>query len=99
MFLGSILNPCNLFGRLLESAPLRWIGRISYSLYLWQQLFFTGHFLNQYPLGPLNRFPLQLIATFLCAIASYRFIEQPMIALGHRLASTTRQPAPSKLVL
>jgi len=86
MVLGSILNPTNLFGRLLESPPLRWIGRISYSLYLWQQLFFTGHFLNQYPLGAFNRFPLQILATFMCAILSYRYIERPMIALGHRLA-------------
>ena len=27
---------------LLTSAPMRFVGRISYSLYLWQQLFFTG---------------------------------------------------------
>jgi peptidoglycan/LPS O-acetylase OafA/YrhL len=43
MVLGAVLNPQNPMGRILEWAPLRYIGRISYSLYLWQQLFFVHH--------------------------------------------------------
>ncbi len=84
--LGSVLNPHGPLGKLLESAPFRFVGKISYSLYLWQQLFFTGHFFGQYPLGLLNHFPLQLAATFLCAWASYHWLEKPLIRLGHRFA-------------
>jgi peptidoglycan/LPS O-acetylase OafA/YrhL len=32
------LTPTSLVGRLLELAPMRWVGRLSYSLYLWQQI-------------------------------------------------------------
>jgi len=48
--LGSVLNPANIFGRFLEWSVLRYIGRISYSLYLWQELFFTGHFFWKAPI-------------------------------------------------
>jgi peptidoglycan/LPS O-acetylase OafA/YrhL len=36
---GTVLNPEWRISRILEQPPLRWVGRISYSLYLWQQLF------------------------------------------------------------
>jgi len=84
--LGSVLNPTNLFGRALEWSWLRFIGRISYSLYLWQQLFFTGHFAPGGTLGPWQRWPLNLALTFACALASYYILERPMARLGHRWA-------------
>lgn len=34
------LHPSSLSCRILEAAPLRYIGRLSYGLYLWQELFF-----------------------------------------------------------
>jgi len=36
----TVTDPGSLLGRFLELAPLRFIGRLSYSLYLWQQLYF-----------------------------------------------------------
>jgi peptidoglycan/LPS O-acetylase OafA/YrhL len=85
--LGSVLNPENIFGRLLESSVLRYIGRVSYSLYLWQQLFFTDHFVgSQHPLGWLQSWPLRLVLTFAIAVVSYHFLERPLMALGHTLA-------------
>ena len=30
-------------GRILEAQPLKWIGRLSYSIYIWQQLFLVMH--------------------------------------------------------
>ena len=86
--LGSVLNPGNILGRLLEWSVLRYIGRISYSLYLWQQLFFTGHFLGAlwHPLGWLQSWPLRLVITFALAMLSYHLLECPMTRLGRRLA-------------
>jgi peptidoglycan/LPS O-acetylase OafA/YrhL len=35
----TVIQPGNSLGRVLEWQPLRWIGTISYSLYLWQEIF------------------------------------------------------------
>jgi peptidoglycan/LPS O-acetylase OafA/YrhL len=79
IMLGSILA-CTTgpIGRFLELAPLRYIGKLSYSLYIWQQLFLGGP-------GLKLTLPLALCAAFACAYLSYRFIEQPSIRLGKQL--------------
>jgi peptidoglycan/LPS O-acetylase OafA/YrhL len=70
-------------------APLRWgavqwLGRCSYSIYLWQQVF-TG--LDAYYLrANLATLPWSLAGIFLCAAVSYHFIERPSMRLGHRLS-------------
>ncbi len=86
--LGSVLNPANIFGRLLEWNVLRYIGRISYSLYLWQELFFTDHGFSEgnRPLGWLQTWPLRLVLTFGLASISYHLLECPLIRLGYKLA-------------
>jgi peptidoglycan/LPS O-acetylase OafA/YrhL len=93
MVLGTVLKPASLLTRLLEWTPLRWIGRISYSLYLWQQLFFTQRFYLWRPLGRLEAWPLNLCLTFLAATLSYYALERPLIRVGHRLtARASRAP-------
>jgi len=82
--IGSMLHPETIPGQILESAPLRYIGRLSYSLYLWQMLFFTGHIYQHTPLGAFQRWPLNLISTVGCALFSYYLIERPTIRMGHR---------------
>jgi peptidoglycan/LPS O-acetylase OafA/YrhL len=89
LILSTVLHPKTLQGRILESKPLRWIGWISYSLYLWQQLFFGVNFVGSPPgLAPLRKPPINLIALLVCATFSYYVIEKPFIRLGHKLAST-----------
>ncbi len=39
LILSTVIQPDSLLGRVLEWKPLRWIGTISYGLYLWQELF------------------------------------------------------------
>ncbi len=87
---GTTLNPDTPIGRLLEAAPLRWIGRISYSLYLWQEVFLvpTG---ERGQLGLTQSLPFNIACTFAVAAASYYLIERPMIKLGHRLAPPTTE--------
>jgi peptidoglycan/LPS O-acetylase OafA/YrhL len=84
-------------GRILESSVLRWVGRISYSLYLWQQVFFAWDAERAPALGVLQTWPLNLACALLLAAASHYFLEKPVIALGRRLVSR-RKPQPSAVV-
>jgi peptidoglycan/LPS O-acetylase OafA/YrhL len=81
---GTVLHPTGVIGRALENRALQWIGRLSYSLYLWQQLFLVPG--ARYPLSLLQRFPINLAFLFLMAVLSYEFIERPLIRLGHSFA-------------
>ncbi len=58
--------------RVLSIAPVTWLGRISYSLYLWQQPFLTPG-LNHTMSG---RFPFNLISAVVVATLSYYLIER-----------------------
>ena len=73
----------------LESAPMKWIGRLSYSLYLWQQLFTVPQAGSS--MAIVQQFPLNTLMIFLCAWISYSFVERPFIRLGHRLAPPPTQ--------
>jgi peptidoglycan/LPS O-acetylase OafA/YrhL len=86
LLVGTACRPRALPGRILEWGPLRWIGRLSYSLYLWQQLFLVGSSTAR-PLGFLKEFPLDWLACFPCALASYYLIERPAIAWGRRISA------------
>jgi len=66
-------------GRVLNSRPLVFIGVISYSLYLWQQLFF-----NRYSTLAINQFPANLVLAGIAALASYYLIELPCLKLRQR---------------
>jgi peptidoglycan/LPS O-acetylase OafA/YrhL len=68
----------------LNSRSLVWIGTISYSLYVWQQIFLL-HPEGTHPLGMLGDFPYNLICSFVAAYGSYRFIEKPMAKFAKRL--------------
>lgn len=87
ILVGTVLRPQSRVGRLLESPPMRWTGRISYSLYLWQQLFLVGNEVHApLPFGLLQNLPLNVVAVFVCATFSYYVVERRMIRLGHALS-------------
>ena len=85
IILGSTLNSEGVFGRFLEWAPLRYVGRISYSLYLWQQLFFTHHLEPNSPTGQGGA-AKRILFVAICATGSYYLIEKPFAKLSRRLA-------------
>ena len=89
LILTTIFNPNSAVGRLLESAPLRWIGRLSYSLYIWQQLFLCTRFPVSPPLGHMEMFPWNAPCLLACACISYYVIERPAIRLGHTLTRSS----------
>ena len=64
--------------QILNWAPVAWLGRISYSLYLWQQLFCSN---ARFHLG----YSLVLPA-LACACLSYYGVERPMLRLRDKRA-------------
>jgi len=81
---GTVYQPRTQVATFLESRPMKWLGRLSYSLYLWQQLFLVPAIGSK--ISVLQRFPVNIAMIFLMAWLSYRFVERPLIRLGHRLA-------------
>jgi peptidoglycan/LPS O-acetylase OafA/YrhL len=67
-------------GRILNSRPVGFLGRMSYSVYLWQQLF-----LNRHSSSVVTSFPLNLVLVTVTSLASYYLIEGPSLELRHRL--------------
>lgn len=60
--------------RLLNLPAIRFIGHLSYSLYIWQQLFLSrSHWIFD--------FPQNILFTFLAALASYYLVEKPFLKL------------------
>lgn len=68
----------NILGRLLESRFLVWVGSVSYSVYVWQQIFIM-------PPWNLAARILMYALMPVFALASYYLIEKPCTRLGHKL--------------
>jgi peptidoglycan/LPS O-acetylase OafA/YrhL len=75
-------NPGTVVSRLISSKPLTSLGKVSYSLYLWQQVFF----------GPatslIHGLPFTYIFLPLSVYCSYRFLEVPSLRLKAVLTSS-----------
>jgi peptidoglycan/LPS O-acetylase OafA/YrhL len=86
----TVAKPSSWLGRLLETGVARWWGRLSYSVYIWQQLFLHPYELPS-TLGFAQRLPWNLVLTVLCASASYYFVERPLRRVGRRIAKRHMQ--------
>ena len=75
-----VTRPHGISGRMFNSKLAIHIGAISYSLYLWQELFLGFRQFNM--LSTL----LRIGAAFLLAEASYFFVESPMLRLKQRIS-------------
>jgi peptidoglycan/LPS O-acetylase OafA/YrhL len=82
-------------GRFLNWGPMVWIGALSYSLYLWQQIF-----LNRNSNAFVCSFPLNVMLAFSVATLSYYLVERPCLRARVKLfpnsgynRATTRVPS------
>ncbi len=80
-------------GGSLNWPPLRSLGRISYSLYLWQTPVIVWGDLLLRTAPPLARVGVLAAASLVCACASYRYVEAPFRQLGR----ARRPPTPTSL--
>jgi len=76
----SVYRSEDCLGRFLNWKPIEFVGVLSYSLYLWQQLF-----LNRDSTAWVNTFPQNLLFAVAAALASYLLLEKPLLRLRHRL--------------
>mgnify|MGYP000446876674 CR=1 FL=1 len=70
---------------------LRYLGQISYGLYLWHLP--VLHSVRKLALPPQEVLAYTLIITIIVASLSWQLLEQPLIRLGKRLADRHRYPA------
>jgi peptidoglycan/LPS O-acetylase OafA/YrhL len=77
------------FAAFLNWRPIAFLGAMSYSLYIWQQIF-----LNRWTDNMLTAFPLNLVLTAVCALLSFYLIERPALSWKSRLKRAARQAEP-----
>lgn len=87
LILGTMINANQILSSLLETQLFKLLGRLSYSIYLWQQLFLVWNDDTAEQIVVMQSFPVNFVLVFVCAIMSMLFVEKPMITLGHAITN------------
>ncbi|MBB2672719.1 UNVERIFIED_ORG: peptidoglycan/LPS O-acetylase OafA/YrhL [Rhizobium esperanzae] len=84
-------------GRLLDNAPVRYVAKISFGIYIWQEIILTliqkldpgsfGASSDNVVIGWLQSCALTAALVLLVASLSYHLLERPAIEFGNRLTS------------
>jgi peptidoglycan/LPS O-acetylase OafA/YrhL len=81
----TVVSGENAFCSFLSLPALQWLGRLSYSIYIWQQ-FFIANLTASHPFGILQSVPLGIAVAVIAAAASFYFIERPCTKFGRFLS-------------
>ena len=82
--------------RVLNAAPVVWLGTLSYSLYIWQQLF-LGHFAGPALAGlAIYERHVWWATALAVAVVSYYIVERPILGLRDRFRATSDRTAESR---
>lgn len=84
LMLQSIVQPDRGFYRVLNIGIVAWVGTLSYSLYIWQQLFCSNPAWFGWDNVWWMTWPGWLLATLLAACASFYLLERPLMGLRER---------------
>ncbi|WP_349309070.1 acyltransferase family protein [Microbacterium sp. MM2322] len=89
--IAAAVRPGSRLGRVLDVAPLRWVGERSFGIYLWHWPLVVLLTVATTRSSPDVAVPVEvalatLVLTVVAAEVSYRFIEQPVRRLGFRAA-------------
>ena len=68
----------SLFYKFLNTDSMNYLGKLSYSLYIWQQLFFSS------TIGLWGLFPLNIVCIVAVSVFSYHLIEKPFLKIKSR---------------
>jgi len=79
---GIVLHVIQVPYRALNWSPVAWLGNISYSLYLWQELFVSN--------ASLHLGYVLVVPALACACLSFYCVEQPMLRLRGKRRGTIR---------
>jgi len=82
VFLNLIVSTGSIVQSVFSVSLLRWFGKISYSWYIWQQLF-TQY--SEPAWGGLRKFPFDIVASLALAVLSFTVIERPFLKLKDRM--------------
>jgi peptidoglycan/LPS O-acetylase OafA/YrhL len=87
----SAVSPLPWFTGLLELRPLRWIGMVSYGLYLWHIPVIIV--VMELKIGPIRAMLLEAVATFAIATLSFYYYEKPFLRAKVRFAPVKKELA------
>jgi len=83
-------RPRSYLSRFLDLPAVAWLGRISYSLYLWQQLFCAWDIARAKSLGWMQDLPWSLGLSLGAAVLSHYLVERPLIRIGRDVIKRLR---------
>jgi peptidoglycan/LPS O-acetylase OafA/YrhL len=73
--------------RFLNLPFMNYLGKLSYSIYIWQQMFFSTK------LWPASQFPWNFIFMGVTAVLSYHLLEMPFVKIRERFRKQKKEPA------
>jgi peptidoglycan/LPS O-acetylase OafA/YrhL len=83
------LNPCGLGYAILNWRPIAYLGVLSYSIYIWQQPFFSQPVDLGWRSAGILAFPFNILSAISVAMLSFHFIEKPLLKLRARFRLST----------